>query len=184
MDGDMQKTSMRDKVLVIIFASVFILAGIGCLVYAIINVQRAWASRSWPTVQGVVLSAEVKRSQTKHGNTTTWSYRAVVRYDFQVDGKPYSGDKISFVDFGSRNASLANTRANRYAAGKTVTVHYDPSNPQICVLEPGFSVFAWMSLIGGFGFLSVGAALGYVSLVKARRAKGADSREKDYSPED
>ena len=58
---------------------------------------------------------------------------AALRYEFQVEGKTYSGSRVDLaVEHG--DSEVAQT-LRRYPQGKIVPVYYDPKDPAQCVLE-------------------------------------------------
>lgn len=110
---------------------------------------RANQSRTWPTAQGLIQNSSMERG----GKGEYW---ARVTYDFTVNATAFHGTRVAFGDYGSSVSSHAQDIVNRYPKGKTVTVYYNPRNPQMCLLEPGVKVQAWF--VSGFGlvFLAVG----------------------------
>ena len=85
------------------------------------------ASATWPQVPGVVTAAE----RVKRG----WRTQPSVTYSYEVSGKAYSGNKITFADMvpsGETEPTLA-----RYPVQQAVTVHFNPNDPGVAVLEPG-----------------------------------------------
>lgn len=66
-------------------------------------------------------------------------YRALVRYDYTVDGEEYEGRDVASGDLPYRSARSATRRIQPYALGSTVVVRYFPAEPEVAVLEPGIS---------------------------------------------
>jgi hypothetical protein len=60
-----------------------------------------------------------------------------VRYEYEIDGQLHVGNRIRVTDGSSSNVGVAEAKAAEYPAGRVVTVHYDPDNPDAAVLEPG-----------------------------------------------
>lgn len=100
-----------------------------------------------------------------------------VAYDYQVEGKNYSGDRISWSDHPLTDTNQVQFLLNKYSnhfdpTKKTpfhapkVTVYYDPNNPGLAVLEPGLASRMWkLPAIGEVVFI-----LGVLLLIKAIRA--------------
>ena len=91
------------------------------------TIQTAKASASWPTTEGTVTASD----------TVKQMFRAQPRvsYSYTVDGKPYTGRRVSFaaaVPPKETPSVLA-----RYPVGQSVTVRYAPEKPAESVLEPG-----------------------------------------------
>ncbi len=57
-----------------------------------------------------------------------------VRYSYEVDGKPYTGDRISLDDIGDDDPRTTDI-LQRYRPGTSVTVYYRPDQPENSVLE-------------------------------------------------
>ena len=106
------------------------------LVWMFGSITRQYASSNWPTAEGVVQGTVVKTwFNAKEGVN---KYFARVNYHYTVDGKSFTSD---LTDLGpgmkraSRELALADVAAYRPRA--KVSVHYDPANPSIGVIEPG-----------------------------------------------
>lgn len=133
-----------------------IVAGIGCvpLYWGVLAVQEATASLAWPQVDGQVTRSEVVATTTtthdrnkpvNHRDRKSISYSAAIEYAFAVNGMTYHGSRLAVIteQFGSRD--FAQATVEKYPRDSPVTVAYNPSQPDQCVLEPG----NW----GGTGFL-------------------------------
>jgi hypothetical protein len=105
---------------------IFLIAG------SIRNGLRAHASRSWPTVPGVVTSARLTTSKGGRGATTCLPD---IRYVYAVDGTSYTGRRVAFRD--GYGCTEAERLVDRYGSPAVVTVHVRPGEPGTAVLEPG-----------------------------------------------
>jgi hypothetical protein len=89
--------------------------------------QTAKASAAWPTTTGTITKVErfkrLLRSLPRVG------------YTYEVDGKSYTSERISFAA-GYRPKEV-DAILGRYTVGQTVPVAYLTSNPSEAVLEPG-----------------------------------------------
>jgi hypothetical protein len=118
------------------------------------------ASRDWPSTSGTVEAARV--AMQSEGNERKL-FGAQVSYRYEVDGRRYTGERISFESGPSPNRGLAEAIVQRYAPGSTVRVFYDPARPERAVLEPGGTrLVPW--LLG-----SVGVALGVAGVIALLR---------------
>ena len=91
------------------------------------TIQTAKASTSWPTTTGTITTSETVKQMFRS--------QPRVSYDYTVDGKPYTGRRISFaaaVPPKETPSVLA-----RYPVGQGVTVQYAPDKPSESVLEAG-----------------------------------------------
>lgn len=91
------------------------------------------ASKGWPSVEGSVVSSNVRLV----GFGKKKKYQADVRYDYRVDGRPYLGSRIRLGDTTGSSESAQQALANKYPTGTGVKVFYDPQSPGQSVLEPG-----------------------------------------------
>ena len=83
----------------------------------------ASATTHWPAVSGTVTSAEVIGDR---------AYRPLVKYDYNVDGSPYSGESdLEIPGFGnqSKRLDVAQKLVAEYPVGTSVPVYYNPDNP-------------------------------------------------------
>jgi len=92
-------------------------------------------TRNWEPADGIVENSYVSTSTGGEGGTT---YCLHVDYQYTVDGRTYSGDRISYSADNSCNSWSANSDED-YPEGKEITVYYDPSNPSESVILPGLS---------------------------------------------
>jgi hypothetical protein len=136
-----------------LFLGIFIIVGaivIGCGAYTLIRSLRC---EHWPTTDGVVQSAQMARHEgdADHGDT----YSADVSYSYQVAGVNYDGNRLAFGSVSS-SSSYAQGILNHYPVGQKVSVHYDPANPELAVLETGIHGGTWVCFGVGTVFLLAG----------------------------
>jgi hypothetical protein len=117
---------------------------------------HGFASRSWPSTEGVV---DESRIDTQVVRKDKKKHDLVIRYHYTVDGIAYQHDKAQFLD----NVFYPKTSKQKvvaaFQAGQTVRVYHSPSNPQMAVLMPGFPVVTFVGgLLLGFLFLGIGLA--------------------------
>ncbi len=119
-----------------IFAVVFISLGILSKMYVTDPIiHKANASKDWPTVEGNIVDSKVGWYSDPDGKM----YIAEIKYNYIVNGKSYSTNKISAVQSSSSLKSTAKSLVAKYPTGSTVLVHYDPKSPSNALLEPGIS---------------------------------------------
>lgn len=82
-----------------------------------------------------------------------------VTYSYTVGPRKYVGDLIfpGIEQFGLGSNLQAHARADRYAVGKIVPVHYDPADPRVAVLEPT-EIGGGRNIFGGAIFLLLGVS--------------------------
>jgi hypothetical protein len=148
-----------------IVALVFV--GIGMLLFLImggiaaVQFWRVANSRDWQPATGQVFSSRVvsRRSSDNDSNT----YSPEVAYTYSVMGQQYRSNQI-FV--GSPVGGWgARKTVNRYPAGSTVQVYFDPQHPEQAVLErrSPLGIFMLIFALGmGGAFCGVGLASAFL----------------------
>ena len=118
--------------------------------------------KDWPVATGTVTASSVVGER---------AFRPQIVYEYTVKDIVYVDS--SFLDmpsFGGRRSRLeaAETMAEEYPAGKTVSVHYDPTSPAISRLRvnPPWSVYGKMGLAG---VLLIGGLVIEYLLIRRRR---------------
>ena len=132
--------SSQDKktgnILIFIFLVVWTCIG-GVLTYFGIKEFKLYrASQNWPTTQGTIISSKVDhRENTTTDGKISHTYIAQLRYSYTVYGIDYTSDTYSFGYHGSSSPEEANILVSWYSSGELVTVHFDPNDPEIAVLN-------------------------------------------------
>lgn len=127
------------------------------------SAKKAGASAGWPTAQGTVTACQVvHKTETDSDGDSTDVYYAKPIYTYAVAGSPYTGDRVSF---GGQNRfyveKAAQAIVDKYPAGSTVQVRYNPENPKECALEskkPPMTAPIVLTIVGVI-FMVVGAGL-------------------------
>lgn len=100
----------------------------------------AKASVTWPVAQGTIEDSHIEESTESSKSGTYQVYKCVVAYRYNVGGKPYSADRISFAtraDYSTQDRAVAEHELHEFSAGNEVKVRYNPANPSQAVLVPG-----------------------------------------------
>ena len=112
-----------------------ILVAVLCLavcMYALVPEVRhqlnVFRTESWPRVCGTVQRGEVLHSGA--GKYLFLPFRSLLGYSYKVDSRPYWG----FFALPAEDMDVAE-KLQKQAEGKTVTVKYDPRNPENSLLE-------------------------------------------------
>jgi Protein of unknown function (DUF3592) len=114
----------------------FIIDGLVCLIVIVaasVDVVLGLTSTSWPTTEGKLISAQVV--QKKFSIVIGSHDEPSVSYSFMVGDKKFENNRIRFGGPSWNNADQA---VGKFQS-TPITVHYDPRNPTICVLETGFN---------------------------------------------
>jgi len=150
---------MKSKLKILFGALLMLLFGIALTAFGVISIQKALASKSWPTTEGKVTSSDVSSERDSDGKTM---YKAEVRYAYTVNGSSYESDKIAMFSSSSSSSGMEQRKAGKYPVGATVQVRYNPSSPGTAVLEAGLQVVHWLLMV--FGILldlaGIGAFMG------------------------
>jgi len=122
-------------------------------IYGIASVRRAVVARRWAVVTGAIIESRLKGGYT--GNTFRWD--AVVRYRYEMGGKEYEAERISYGNLAILGWQRIAERVHaKYPLGKKVSVHVCPTDPSLAVLEAGPSTFLYSYIVIGAGLLAIG----------------------------
>lgn len=108
------------------------------------TIGSANASSSWPQASAKVVASSVSTSRHRRGRVR---YNPKVEYTFQVNQQTYRGDRIAFGGVSFSDEAEAQQVASHYARGTEHLIHYDPADPENCVIVPGASLGTWLMLI-------------------------------------
>ncbi len=123
------------------------LLGVGLLV-------RAHRSRQWNTAEGTIMQNDIVTDSaaiTSVGVAQGALYRALLQYRYTVDDREYTASTVSAADMATNSIERARKVAEKYQAGSSVTVYYDPRKPSRAVLQPGITAGAWLPVVVGIG---------------------------------
>ncbi len=103
-------------------------------------------SKTWPFTEGLIATSGWSRDTGLHG--TQGEY--VVRYEYTVDGKQFTSDRVSFAGDVSLVHVVKTYQGDATDVmrsphpGDTVRVHYAPWRPALSVLLPGPAPALWI----------------------------------------
>ncbi len=142
-----KKSSTGGRLVLTLFMLLILCLGGGLLVETSRELMESLEAMSWPTTPGQVtrsfLKAETIEVSTRSSNGIRGSaledtYTALVDYTFEVNGQAFKGDRISAIRSGTQSdRASVEEKLKQYPVGKSVTVSYNPSDPEQCLLEPG-----------------------------------------------
>lgn len=129
-------------------AILLLLLGVGVIGFAAFQAWSYLESVNWPTAQGEVVWAEVIEQSEYSNDRRRTNYRPDIRYTYTAGGQSYTHDAINFgqnicpepglcltLDVSSSDRAEAQRYVDTYPRGASVTVTYNPDNPQEAVLE-------------------------------------------------
>jgi len=160
---------MSNNIVMLILPAVFILAGIGIIIYARKQLAEAKASLQWPEADGAVIDSRIgvkmetpnrnSNNRTSINLTPRYYYRAEVAYQYEVNGVKHIGDRVSITDVWHNTQAAAAQTLARYPKDGKIKVRYNPEKPGSSLLEPGVTRNARLAPWGGLLFAVVGVAL-------------------------
>jgi Protein of unknown function (DUF3592) len=140
-----------------------ILICFGCVALYFSELRKAKQNTTWPTTEGKILGSKVvgheeTRTDDDGDESTSTVYRPDIRYSYRVNGADYAADTWKGrMRYSSGSPKYAERAVARYPVGQTVTVHYDPADPGMGVLELGNHDGAGVALAVGIVFGLTGA---------------------------
>ena len=125
--------------------------GLFCIGLCGHSLWRGLNALRWPATTGRVLEATIDRS--RHGGFSSGRYEPRVRYEYEVAGRRYIGDRLTFGLLALRSSVYAAEKLFRQKPGDAIRVHYDPRRPERAVLRPGTTFMTFWVLGIGLVFL-------------------------------
>jgi len=177
------------KKTVILWSVILLLIGGGAAAtyFGAREVLRAKASMDWPTTQGKIMESSLERELRprkpgESGPLNRRVYRAKILYEYQVDEVTLTGTRITYLkkkrikvkgdDTSKIDRTLAEAQAqsivDRYPKGKSVSVYYKPDNPEVCLLEPGLGLQAFVAPVIGVFMFIIGGIIAWAAITAAR----------------
>jgi hypothetical protein len=134
------------KTFPIVFASTFVVIGLGICIFGVVYLRKARATLNWPTTEGKVVRSRVVSWFDSDGDTI---YGAQVEYRYTVAGTDYLGQRVHMGMTNSSSSAPHEKIVGRYGRGETVIVAYHPQDPSDAVLEPGVPISVYVPLAVG-----------------------------------
>jgi hypothetical protein len=136
------------------------LVGLTCFaVWVTFTVGRGFylgvASSWWPTTTARVTASAV---DTGVSNIGRW-WQADVDYEYQVNGKAYSSDRVRFLMPPFYREEDARDIQTAFPQGAQVKATYNPKNPSQSILQPGIPPGMWIRALLPLFFWSL---IGYI----------------------
>ncbi len=139
-------------------ALIFGMAGAALLYTYFQQRGEARASAGWPATEGKIIHTEVRASSS--GDSLNTVYYPQIRYEYSVLGQTYTGSQITFGGTPAKNTLREAKKAlAAYPYGASVTVYYNPENPQDAVLKRTLRGGALMLTLGSVFILSAGCLI-------------------------
>lgn len=124
------------------------------------------------SITASVLSSKLvtKEQRDLYGRHTT--YRPVIEYEYEVNGKKYRGQRITSFDEGI-NRRWAQQLVDQHPPGNACTIYYNPSNPHEAILLRWYNFMPYAFFMMGAAFLAYGIS---------ERFSGATADHKPAAP--
>lgn len=111
--------------------------------------EAAEESARWSTTQGEITKSDLRREASIE--STNSLYYPDVEYKYEFLDTEYIGQRISFGgETGYSMRSKTEEILEKYPVGQSMTVYYDPNEPEEAVLErnmgTGGKLFMWLGL--------------------------------------
>lgn len=151
---------------------IFLLIGGLALETGISSLHEGSDTKTWPGVSGIIIASSIDKTTHAYrrgvNNSASGgvSYTPVLVYDYQLGGTTYTGTVI-YKSFAHALEFIAEKYIEQYSVGSSVTVYYNPENPEDTVLEPGFKIFSHYFAFTFFGGLF--SLLGVIIIITAFR---------------
>lgn len=108
----------------------------GFSIWGVTQLYESVRGYTWPHVNGTVISSAARSERMNSGKGEWISHWPEVRYEYTVDNRHVTADRIRFIVRGM-NEKETQRVVGSYPVGKAVTVYYDPRDAAASVLEPG-----------------------------------------------
>lgn len=139
-------------------AALFIIIGIGAVIYSFMTYFDAAESEDWPSVRGEIIDSGADHVNKMTTDKSKWKWEPHVEYSYEVNGVTYKNDRIR-LGFGSLsydNYNMALRSISNYPEGGWADVYYDPAYPQSSTLEVGVSLYTYLGFVIGIVSIIVG----------------------------
>ncbi|MGL6074803.1 MAG: DUF3592 domain-containing protein [Fimbriiglobus sp.] len=134
MNPETQKLSLREKILFLLFISIFYSFGFFAVWLAITRVQQANQVETWPTTAGELTKVEFLESPFSESE-----YRVSILYSYTVDGVRHEGSTLAYGYGASSGRRLHDEIYETLHDVKKVAVRYDPIHPENSCLSCGLN---------------------------------------------
>jgi hypothetical protein len=101
------------------------------------GVYQGYVTLKWPRATAIILDANLRVQDADPSRQKTVTHSVDIRYKYTVEGRTYQGDGIEVAGFGLQNSALAQKQYDKFPAGSTAEVAYNPNDPITSYLQPG-----------------------------------------------
>lgn len=134
-----------------------VLIGIGCIWAG--NKMSGWRkiTSEWTKTNAKLISKHIGEKKILPG-TSQSNYRIYVEYEFTVNGTTFVGNTLNLVELQNGEEAMLMKTAERLIQkiGSTITIYYNPANPNQSVVYRGGYIFWIFLLMLGIGMILIG----------------------------
>lgn len=149
----------------------FVIGGLALLATGFSEVRESYTAQNWPSTTGTITESEVEVQHNRRiGKPSTTSYITHISYAYQVDGMPYTSDRVSLGTLNRSSEDTAYGYVARFPLGASVDVYYDPVLHSRSALITDVHSGTQYMMIGGGVMLLIGVgALTFVGFQRRGR---------------
>jgi hypothetical protein len=125
---------------------IIVIIGLALTFLGFARIKTAAEAKRWPATKGIITSSEVSGAI---------KYYPTVGYTYTIDNVVYTSDRISNINFNSKNRSVVEEFLKKYPLGSEVTIYYNDSDPSDAFLEPGINKGNILLLAFGIVILAI-----------------------------
>ena len=107
-----------------------VIIGLALTFLGTVKLKNAAETNKWPITKGTVTSSEVAGAM---------KYYPSVSYTYIVDSTVYNSNRISNMNFNTKNRSVVEEVLKNYPLGSEIKVYYNSADPSKALLEPGIN---------------------------------------------
>ena len=145
----------------------------GLLIYGAISIiQTSRAAKQWPTAPAVITESDMtEREEWEEdedgGGRYVTMYTPVIRYEYEVDGKTYTGRSITPMgDVSTSSKSSVDATLDKYPLRGKTQVYFNPDKHSVAYLEPSAGFLPYVLLFFGLLAAGMGAFLLYLMITR------------------
>lgn len=122
------------------------------------SILHGLQSKSWPTIEGEILSSQLRESVKPNTGKKTWQAIIFYRYENTL-GEMIKSDRIT-TGYASPGTHASQSKLiEKYPSNTTVSVFVSPDDPSFSVLQPGIAISSLMAVAIGGIMLVIGLCL-------------------------
>lgn len=133
-----------------IILGLFVLSGLLTSLWGAHIIVRARRTLQWPSVEG-----RIEESLVRNSHNDLFPH---IRYRYRVNNSTFEKE-LTFPGDVTPSEEFAQYYVDKFPAGTSIKVYYDPEKPDSSTLEPGLAQGDWLVFAIGLGMLIIGILL-------------------------